>query len=291
MKNLTLISILLVMLTLSCKTKQASEQTQKPVFELVKLWETDTVFHTPESVCYHPGENMLYVSNINSTAVEGEANGFISLMNTDGILLQLKWVSGLKAPKGMGIYGNIMYVADLDELVMINIPEATITNRIKVEGASFLNDVAVDKNGKVYFSDSNTGKIHIYENGTVTDWITEGLKRPNGLFIEDDRILLLSSESQDMKIIDPKTGKFEVVLTGIGRGDGIEYSGYEGYYIASDWQGEIFLIHPDFTKESLLRTQEAKINTADIGLNPDEQIVYVPTFFDNRVLAFKLDKN
>jgi sugar lactone lactonase YvrE len=190
----------------------------------------------------------------------------------------------------MGIHGNILYVADVDELVLINIPEAAIAKRIKVEGASFLNDVAVDKNGKVYFSDSNTGKIHIYEDGVVRDWITEGLKRPNGLFIEDDRILLVSSESQDMKIIDPKTGKFEVVLTGIGRGDGIEYSGYEGYYIASDWQGEIFLIHPDFTKESLLRTQEAKINTADIGLNPDKQIVYVPTFFDNRVLAFKIEK-
>ena len=290
MKNLTLITILLALFSLSCKTRQASEQAKSPVFELVKIWETDTIFRTPESVRYHPGQNLLYVSNVNSTPGVDEANGFISLMDTEGKIIQLKWVSGLKGPKGMGIHGNILYVADVDELVLINIPEAAIAKRIKVEGASFLNDVAVDKNGKVYFSDSNTGKIHIYEDGVVRDWITEGLKRPNGLFIEDDRILLVSSESQDMKIIDPKTGKFEVVLTGIGRGDGIEYSGYEGYYIASDWQGEIFLIHPDFTKESLLRTQEAKINTADIGLNPDKQIVYVPTFFDNRVLAFKIEK-
>ncbi len=189
----------------------------------------------------------------------------------------------------MGIYNNKLYVTNIDELVVIDIEKAEIAERIKVENATFLNDVSIDKNGKVYFSDSGTGKIHTYDGKTVSDFITEGLKRPNGLFVEEDRILLTSSESSDLKIIDPESGEMEVVTTEIGAGDGVEFSGIEGYYITSSWSGEVFLIYPDFSKKSLLKTQDEGINSADIGLNPKEQIVYIPTFFDNRVVAYKIE--
>jgi len=37
----------------------------------------------------------------------------------------------------------------------------------------------------------------------------------------------------------------------------------------------------------LLDTTSKKINVADIGLNKSTKMVYVPTFFDNRVVAYK----
>ena len=43
----------------------------------------------------------------------------------------------------MGIYKNNLYVADLSEVVVIDIKKGKITNRIPVEGATFLNDIAV----------------------------------------------------------------------------------------------------------------------------------------------------
>ena len=293
MKAINLLLVLSILIITSCKPKPAAQEAPaeaEATFELVKIWETDTVFKTPESVLYSPDQNILYVSNINSGPGDKDGNGFISTMGPAGNIIQLEWVTGLSAPKGMGIYQNNLYVTDIDELVIIDITKAAIVDKVKVPGASFLNDVAVDINGKVYFSDSNTGKIHIYENGKVSDWITEGLDRPNGLFIEEDRILLTSSGSADLKIIDPETAEMKVVTTDIGAGDGVEFSGYEGYYVTSDWSGEVFLINPDFTKKSLLRTKDEKINSADIGLNPDEHVVYVPTFFDNRVVAYKLEK-
>jgi len=39
---------------------------------------------------------------------------------------------------------------------------------------------------------------------------------------------------------------------------------------------------------TLLDTREQKRNTADIGYNPVERIVYVPTFFKKSVVAYKL---
>lgn len=287
MKASSLISVLILLLVLS-----SSLVAQRPPLAqsgLTEIWRTDEVLSTCESVLYNKDRNLLFVSCINGSPAEKDGKGFIALLKPDGSIKKLKWVTGLNAPKGMGILDNRLYVTDIDELLVIDLKDAKITKRIKVEGASFLNDIAVGADGKVYFSDSDTGIVWIYEDGELKQWLTEGLQRPNGLYIEKDRVLLTSSGSQDLRIIDKSTGKMKVVTTGIGAGDGIEFTGKEGYYLTSSWTGEIFLILPDFSKISLLKTSDQDINSADIGFNVEDQVVYVPTFFDNRVVAYKLD--
>jgi hypothetical protein len=228
------------------------------------------------------------VSCINGSPSEKNEKGFIAVLKPDGEVKELNWVTGLNAPKGMGIYETKLYVTDIDELVVIDIKNAQITKRIPVEGASFLNDIAIGADGKVYFTDSDTGIVWIYADGELKKWISKGLERPNGLYIEEDRVLLTSSGSQDLKVIDKKTGDMKVVTTEIGAGDGVEFTGKAGYYLTSSWLGEVFLILPNFSKISLLKTSDQEINSADIGFNIKEQVVYVPTFFDNRVVAYKL---
>jgi len=50
----------------------------------------------------------------------------------------------------------------------------------------------------------------------------------------------------------------------------------------------VFYIDNAGHKTSLLNTKEQKKNTADIWFIADDQLVLVPTFFDNRVVAYKL---
>lgn len=256
---------------------------------LTEIWRTDDVLSTCESVLYNTDRDLLFVSCINGSPAEKNGKGFIALLEPDGSIKKLEWVTGLNAPKGMGIFDDKLYVADIDELVVINIKKARISDRIKVEGASFLNDIAIGADGKIYFTDSDTGIVWIYAKGELKQWLAEGLQRPNGLYIEEDRVLLTSSGSQDLRIIDKATGEMNVVTTEIGHGDGVEFTGKEGYYLTSSWSGEVFLILPDFSKISLLKTSGQEINSADIGFNMEEQVVYVPTFFDNRVVAYKLN--
>jgi WD40 repeat protein len=255
---------------------------------LTEIWRTDEVLSTCESVLYDRNLDQLFVSCINGSPTEKNSKGFISVLDPDGTIKELDWLTGLNAPKGMAILDGKLYVADIDQLVVINIKKAKIVERIPVDGATFLNDVAVSPDGKVYFTDSDTGYIWIYSGGKLQKWITEGLIRPNGLYIEEDRVLLTSSGSQDLKIINRATGEAKVVTTDIGHGDGIEFTGTKGFYITSSWSGEVFLISPDYNKFSLLKTSDQEINSADIGFNMKEQVVYVPTFFDNRVVAYKL---
>ncbi len=298
MKILTSLFVLVALFLTACKSTPDSTTTEADtqentgrVYQLTELWKSDTVFITPESVLYDGDRNILFVSNINNNPDQKDGNGFISTVGLNGELIELRWVEGLSAPKGMGIDGDYLYVTDVNELVVIDIPAASIVERIPVKDAAFLNDIAVTPDGKVYFSDSNTGKIHIYNKGNLEEWVSEGLQRPNGLYIENERILLASSGSNDLKEINPATGKATILATGLGAGDGVEFTGIENLYLVSDWNGEVFLVNTeDDSTLSLLKTKDQKINTADIGMNPDEHVVYVPTFFDNRVVAYKLEE-
>lgn len=292
MKHFTLIISLLLVL-MSCKSPRTadtgSEAATGHTYALTELWKTDTLMRTCESVLYDNNRGILLVACINGSPAEKNGMGYISMLQPDGKVANLEWVSGLNAPKGMGIHEGKLFVTDIDHLVIIDIEKAEIIEQIPVEGASFLNDISIDDDGTVYLSDSDTGILWKFSNGVFTPWVTEGLERPNGLFVERDRVLLTSSLSQDLKVIDKATGEYETVTTGIGRGDGIEFTGKEGHYIVSSWAGEVFLVLPDFSKVSLLKTSEQEINSADIGFNIEEQVVYVPTFFDNRVVAYKLE--
>ncbi|MFO7934738.1 MAG: hypothetical protein R6U78_11730, partial [Bacteroidales bacterium] len=247
------------------KTDESSTEQDAPSFTLIEMWRTDTVLTTCESVLFDENRDVLFVSCIDGNPSEKDGNGFISRLDPDGTVQMLEWVTGLNAPKGMGVYENRLYVTDIDHLVIIDLENAGIIRKIPVEGASFLNDISVSDNGDVYFSDSDTGILWIYSNGELTRWIREGLNRPNGLYVEEDRVLLTSSGSQDLRVIDRASGEMETVATGIGAGDGLEYTGMEGYYLVSSWTGEVFLIYPDYEKVSLLKTSDEGINSADIG--------------------------
>jgi len=287
MKASSLIFVLILFFVFSSSSvAQAPPASQAT---LTEIWRTDGVLSTCESVLYNADLDLLFVSCINGAPAEKHGKGFIALLKPDGSIKKLEWVTGLNAPKGMGILNDRLYVADIDELVVIDIKKAGIIDRLKVEGASFLNDIAIGADGKIYFTDSDTGIVWIYSDGEFKQWITEGLQRPNGLYIEEDRVLLSTSGGQELRIIDKATGKMKVVTTQIGHGDGVEFTGKEGYYLTSSWSGEVFLILPDFSKISLLKTSDQEINSADIGFNVEEQVVYIPTFFDNRVVAYKLN--
>ena len=272
----------------SADSQASSEQKMEAAWSIEEVWRTDTLMKTCESVRYDELRQQLYVTCINGKPWEKDGQGFIGLLNMNGSIKTERWITGLDAPKGMGILEGKLYVADLDQVAVIDIEKAEVLKKIKIPGAEQLNDIAVDKNGKIYFSDSSTGWIWTLEDDKPVKWVEGAWERPNGLYIEDKRVLLASSGSQDLTEISLEDGSQTVLVTEIGHGDGVENIGKEGHYIVTSWSGEIFLILPDYSKLSLLKTSEEGINTADIGFNIAEQIIYVPTFFTNQVVAYRL---
>lgn len=249
------------------------------------LWQTDRVLKVPESVLYDASQNCLFVSNVNGSPAEKNGEGFISKLSPDGKVIDLKFAKGLNAPKGMAIYQNKLYVSDIDRLAEISLTNPMEIKFYEAPKAQFLNDVAIGKNGTVYVSDSGTGRIYKLENGVFGIWgKVAPLSGPNGLLCEKGHLLI--GTNNGIFSADPVSGKVEKLVTLSGGIDGLKAIG-NGKYIVSDWKGKVQVVSA--TGQSVLfDTTDKKINAADLEFIPSKNVMLVPTFADNRIMAYKL---
>ena len=251
---------------------------------LEKVWETPAEMKTPESVLYDGDRDVIYVSNINENPAEKDGNGFISILNPNGSVNDFKWVEGLSAPKGMAVFNGRLYVSDIDELVEIDIENGKILNKYKAPDAVFLNDVAACMNGMIFVSDSRTAKIHVLNKGDFSVWMEgDPFQSPNGLFTEKGKLYV---GDQHIFEVDIKSKKVTRVISEAGGVDGLEKNN-EGEFVFSNWPGRIF-IHSNGKNIKLHDSTEEEINTADIDFALKYNWILVPTFFDNRVVAYKI---
>ncbi len=286
MKHFVIILSLILMIIMVTNSQTKGEQNYFIHENLTKVWGTTPELTTCESVCYNPEKDVLYVACINGNPAEKDGNGFIAQVSTSGKIVDQKWIEGLNAPKGMGVFEGKLYVTDIDRIVEIEIKQGQIVNDYMVEGAEFLNDISIDGSGNVFVSDARMNKIHLLADNTVETWLeSEMLKGPNGLFAEDGHLLIGISGS--VLKVDIETKAIEVYVENTTGIDGLEADG-NGNYLISDWQGHVNLIAPGKEMMLLLDTTPAKINAADIEFIISKDLLLIPTFFDNRVTAYKI---
>jgi hypothetical protein len=288
------ISVFLVLALLACTPAGQKKQTpvakEQPAYKLELLWQSDTLLRTPESVLMDPDREVLYVSNVNLNPWEKDGNGFISKLDKSGNILNLKWIEGLNGPKGMGISGNSLFIADIDRVVEVDISSGTIVRSFPVEGNPHLNDITVGEDGTVYVSGSGSNSIYRL-NGANPEIIFHGIEgeRFNGIFREKGRMLLITSESSHIESIDLETMDVKMLADSIGQGDGIAPVG-DGGLITTSWKGATFYISPEGKVTKLLDTEALGENAADMAFDVTSQVLYLPTFFKNRVKAYRLVK-
>lgn len=253
------------------------------------IWKTPRVFQTPESVLYDAGYDVMYVSNINGDPAARDGNGFISRLSVHGDVEVLKWIRGLNAPKGMGKIGDVLYVSDIDVLVEIDIPSQKILNRHAADDAVFLNDITTDRNGNVYISDSQSNKIYRFDGMNMELYFDDPvLDHFNGLFCRDN-LLYVGCKDKILKINLIDRG-YKEVMHGLGTIDGLNVDG-TGNFIVSDWRGKVQYVVPPDTRILLFDTSAESIRAADIWFETALQMLYVPTFSDGRVMAYKISRD
>ncbi len=251
--------------------------------QLTEIWKTDSVLKVPESVYYDKTAKVLYVSNIDGEPWGKDGKGSIGKVGLDGKVIAAEWVSGLHSPKGMGLHKGILYVADQQEVVMIDIKQSRIVNRIEVDGSQGLNDISIDGKGIVYVTDSRGKKLYRIQNNKPSLYL-DSLQGPNGVLAHDGKLLIVDNGA----LYRVETDKsFTKLADGMEGGtDGIEHTG-NGEYLVSCWAGIIYHVKGEGRKEVLLDTRDQQSNTADIGYDPVKKIVYVPTFFRNTIVAYQ----
>lgn len=251
--------------------------------QLEHLWVTPGLRVPESALVYEDGKKKyLFVSEIDGKDDDGE--GGIARLSLDGKILEHDWVRGLNAPKGMGTHDGKLYVADVKEVVVIDIESAEIDARIPVENSVFLNDIAVDRNGVVYVSDTRTNKVHRIVDGKVELYI-ENISSPNGLKTIGSTLVV--GAATELVLVD----KDKNILT-LAKGFESNIDGVEmikpGEFVVSCWVGLVYYVHADGRIEKMLDTRDAKANTADIGYDEATGIVYVPNFHKNSLTAYQL---
>ncbi|WP_246162298.1 SMP-30/gluconolactonase/LRE family protein [Sphingobacterium phlebotomi] len=288
MKRLLLFAVTagVTLLTTACGQRQQQQQDQvEQQWQLTDLWETKNL-PVPESVLYHEGNNVLYVSLIDGDGTEKDGQGGVAILNLDGSVKDQNWVTGMNAPKGMAVHENLLYVADITAVAVIDIGTGDVLHQIEFPDAVFLNDVTVDDAGTAYVSDTRTGTIYQMQNNQPTVFLADA-PNVNGLkFVNGNLYALVGPELWKIDANKEST----VIAKGFELGgDGLEPVGNDGDFLVTCWGGLVYYVKADGSFEKLMDVQ-GKMNTADLGIHPETNTIYIPTFNSNSVKAFKLDK-
>jgi sugar lactone lactonase YvrE len=258
---------------------------------LTKKWETPAQLKVTESVVVDAERNVLYVSNIDGTdpwAKDGK--GSIGKVGLDGKIVTVDWVSGLHAPKGLGLHQGKLYAADIDRVAVIDVTKGAITEWIPIPGAQGLNDIAIDAKGVIYVTDTKARKVYTITAGKVATPIQdERLKAPNGVLVRGNEVFVVDFET-GMAYKSTSGGALTKVGEGLeGGADGIEHvQGAD--YLVSCWGGVVYLLNTSTgAKTKLLDTRAQQIGAADLGYDAKNKILYIPTFFKNSVVAYQLN--
>jgi len=265
--------------------------------ELTESWVLSG-FTKPESVLFDNNRNVLYVSNVNGGGDEKNGKGFISKVSPAGKIIQLEWVTGIDAPKGLALHGNKLYASDIDQLVEIDIDQGKVLKKYPATGAKFLNDVAVNAAGDVYVSDMKTDTIWILKDGKFSVWLNDAtFGSPNGLYVENDRLVVATwgvmTDGYNTKVPGHvKTVSFaDKSIKSLGKGtpignlDGIEPDGKGNYYVTDWMNGKLFLVSKTGEASLLLNLKKG---SADLEFIAGKNLIVIPQMSDNYITAYEV---
>jgi DNA-binding beta-propeller fold protein YncE len=259
-------------------------------------------FEFPESVWWDGDTGSFYVTNFGGTKLDPngrEPDGYVSQLSGEGTIRASKWITGLRSPKGMRRVGDALYVADVGQVVVIDVAAAAIRSTIDLDaiGAQFPNDVALDEaTGDVYVSDMLRNAIYRLPKGAGPPevWLeSPDLEAPNGLLV-DGGLLMVASFGRDL---DPATftpkepGRvLEIDLDSkaiaplgtmerTGQLDGIEKLA-DVYLVTDNPGGRLLRVD---TRGTVSEVATGIPGAADLGLRSGDRVAAVPQLMDGVV--------
>ncbi|MEM8571001.1 MAG: ATP/GTP-binding protein [Pseudomonadota bacterium] len=258
-----------------------------------EIWRVEDVT-MPESMLELPGQGNIIVSVMAGAPAAEDGTGYLSLLSSDGEVLQEKWAQGLNAPKGMAILGERLFVSDITKIRIYDLETGASLEVLSPEGAVFLNDVASDGES-IFVTDMMTDKIWRYREGEMHVWMQGSvLNHPNGIHWTGEQLLVgtwgqgLQSDFTtdvpgDLLAIDLESQAVEVIAPALGNLDGIDLLGDD--IVVSDWiRGAVYQIKPDGEVSLVLEGAPglADISTTETG------VLLVPEMLEGRLRAVSL---
>ena len=257
-------------------------------------------FSSPESTIVN--KNDLYISNVGKelkpTLKDGD--GFISKLDINGNIKELHFIDGLNAPKGMGIVGNTLFVADIDTLRGFDLSTKKEVFNVVFEGVNFLNDITVKDSNTLFIGASDTSAIYEVNISNKSYKKLMDFTVANGLFYEDGILYTAQLGSTTQNMFDGKGKLYKIDLkdnnkltqlgTFEGVLDGVHKVGNKVY--VSDWgnsqKSGIIRVYDLQTKKESVLEAELFMGAADFWIDEKSKKVFMPQMIGGKVTIFDL---
>ena len=262
-------------------------------------------FQYDESVWWDGETGSFYVTNFGGSSPDPngrDPDGYITQLSGEGRVRAARWVTGLRSPKGMRRSGGFLYVADVGQLVIVDVAAAAVAGTVDLDalGAKFPDDVAVDPaSGDAYVSDMLANAIYRVPSGSRTAevWLSSpDLEAPNGLLVDGGRLLVAAygrdldpatfKPSQPGRVLTVDLATKAIAPLGgmgpVGQLDGIEKQG-DGYLVTDNPGGRLLRVGPDGTVVELMT---GLTTPADIGWRPGDSVIAIPELSASDVRFF-----
>jgi len=269
----------------ACAQEAPSADMPAGAVRLEQVWRVSGLAN-PESVALSADGTFLYVSNVDGEGEIQDGNGFISRVSLDGRILDRTFATELDAPKGIMAGGDALYVADIDELVVLDAATGNMRRRVPAPGARFLNDLAFAPDGQVLMADSATQRIYAVRGDTAEVWLEHDLLDSiNGLLPEPGRLIVTTMAGR-LLAIDYESRAVTVLAEGLGNADGVAAIG-EGRYLVSEWPGLMHVVNTaDGSHETISDTQAEERFMNDFLLVGD--VLYQPHWEPSELTAYRV---
>ena len=252
----------------------------------------------PESVLYDEARDLVFISNIEAKKGEfwfDDGKGFISLLTPDFKMKSLRLVNSepgkiINSPKGMAAVNNHIYFTDNRRLMRASINNPAMVEQVVNTTFAGINDM-VAYDGLIWVSDGAAGVVFGIDPLKGIEVVVKAPKGVNGITFYRGTLFAVSWGLHDVFELDstgvkpPKPFNLASHFTNL---DGIEVMD-DGTFIVSDFKGhKVCTITPDRkTVETIIEQNSA----ADIGYNRAKNILFVPSFLNNRAVAYQLYKD
>jgi hypothetical protein len=265
-------------------------------------WRVTEGIKTPESVLYDAANDRFFVSNINGKAIDVDNNGYIVELSGDGKVTKPKFIEGgkdkikLDAPKGLGLSNGILYVSDITVVRKFDVKTGAPKGEIPISYATFLNDIAVAPDGRVFVSDSGTkpGATGFEPTGTDAVYSIDKagkvkvvqksveLHGPNGLLFVGKDLIVNALLGDEVYKLDDKGVKLEVTKIPTGGLDGLGSLGDS--LLVSSWVGST--IYKGKLGGKFEPVLQGVKGPADFAIDSKRSRVVLPRFMEDAVEAY-----
>ncbi len=259
---------------------------------------TVTELQSPYSFVHDPLDKGYFISSVNGEAENADNNGFITKLDPNGKLLNLKFIQGgkddvtLHAPKGMAVVEHVLYVADLDTLrgfdTTTGKPVLTLTIQSSTASQSeppraSLSDVTFDGKGHLYCSDQKANTIYRINlvAQTFSVLVTDrALAGPSGLVVhpKSGQIIAVSWEKGKISEISPDGVVTELFSNGFFSNRfqnlrGVDFDRWGNMYVSDFTTGKVWRMSWDKRFQVIA---EFLPSPGDLSIDRANNLILVP---------------